>query len=91
MVLPAPLAPTIAVTLPAVFPRVRLLGRFRTLQRAQLLARLLISISDAGRDPSTLPDDFFLRVAAVFGQRATDRSLVDSIARSQSNLLGDFP
>ena len=58
-----------AVALPGVRPRVQLLMQLGTAGRIRLARSLFAYLLRTGRDPSALPDVFYVRVAAALGGR----------------------
>jgi hypothetical protein len=74
----------LAATLPGVRPRVRLLIELKTAGRVRLVRMLLDYLARSGRDPSTLPDGFYVRVGAALGGRLPTHKILRS-------LLDPFP
>ena len=58
-----------AVAVPGVRPRVQLLMQLGTAGRIRLARSLFAYLLRTGRDPSALPDVFYVRVAAALGGR----------------------
>jgi len=58
-----------AVAVPGVRPRVQLLMQLSTAGRIRLARSLFAYLLRTGRDPSALPDVFYVRVAAALGGR----------------------
>ena len=59
----------LAASLPGVRPRVRLLLELGTAGRTRIVRGLLACLVRINRDPSTLPDAFYVRVGVVLGGR----------------------
>ena len=69
----------LAATVPGVRPRVRLLLELRTAGRIRLARGLFGYLVRTGRDPSALPDAFYLRVGAVLGGRLPAHKILLSL------------
>jgi hypothetical protein len=70
-----------AVAVPGVRPRVQLLLELRTAGRVRLMRSLFAYLVRTGRDPSALPDLFYLRVAAALGGRLPGHKILHSLLR----------
>jgi hypothetical protein len=70
-----------AVAVPGVRPRVQLLMQLRTAGRIRLARSLFAYLLRTGRDPSALPDIFYLRVAAALGGRLPGHKVLGSFLR----------
>jgi hypothetical protein len=70
-----------AVAVPGVRPRVQLLLQLRTAGRVRLARSLFAYLVRTGRDPSALPDLFYLRVAAALGGRLPGHKILHSLLR----------
>jgi hypothetical protein len=70
-----------AVVVPGVRPRVQLLLELRTAGRIRLARSLFAYLLRTGRDPSALPDIFYLRVAAALGGRLPGNKVLGSLLR----------
>jgi hypothetical protein len=62
-------ADSLAAAVPGVRPGVRLLLALRSEGRIRLARRLFSYLTRSGRDPSALPDAFYVRVGAVLAGR----------------------
>ena len=69
----------LAVALPGVRPRVRLLLELRTAGRIRLIQGLFAYLARTGRVPSELPDTFYVRVGAVLGGRLPGYKILPSL------------
>jgi hypothetical protein len=78
----------LAASVPGVRPRVRLLIHLRAAGRVRLAERLFGDLRTAGRNPSDLPDSFFLRVGAAVAGRPPDGGALLSLL---STSLGPDP
>ena len=70
-----------AVAVPVVRPHVQLLLELRTAGRVRLTRSLFAYLVRTGRDPSALPDLFYLRVAAALGGRLPGHKILHSLLR----------
>jgi hypothetical protein len=70
-----------AVAVQGVGPRVQLLLELRTAGRVRLARSLFAYLVRTGRDPSALPDLFYLRVAAALGGRLPGHKILHSLLR----------
>jgi hypothetical protein len=70
-----------AVAVPGVRPCVQLLLELRTAGRVRLARSLFAYLVRTGRDPSALPDLFYLRVAAALGGRLPGHKILHSLLR----------
>ena len=81
----------LAAKIPGAQPRVRLLGQVPTLGRAELVERLFVYLAKEGRDPSALPDAFYVRVMTALGGRLPSRKVLRSFLEPTSSPIGDSP
>jgi hypothetical protein len=83
----------LAATVPGVSPRVQLLLELRTAGRIRIARGLFAYLSRTGRDPSALPDAFYVRVGAVLGGRLPGHKVLRSLLASpcRSRLTFSLP
>jgi hypothetical protein len=72
----------LAATVPGVSPRVRLLLEVRTPARIRRARGLFEYLLRTGRDPSQLPDEFYVRVGAVLNGRLPAHKVLHSLLAS---------
>jgi hypothetical protein len=72
-----------AVTVPGVRPRVQLLLELRTAGRIRLTRSLFAYLVRTGRDPSALPDIFYIRVGATLGGRLPGHKILLSLLHAR--------
>ncbi len=72
----------LAVTVPGVRPRVQLLMELGTAGRIRLARSLFAYLVRTGRDPSALPDIFYVRVGAALGGRLPGHKILQSLLPS---------
>ena len=71
-----------AVAVPGVRPRVQLLMQLGTAGRIRLTRSLFAYLVRTGRDPSALPDIFYVRISAALGGRLPGHKILRSLLRS---------
>jgi hypothetical protein len=84
----------LAATVPGVSPRVRLLFEVRTRGRIRRARGLFEYLLRMGRDPSALPDDFYVRVGAVLNGRLPAHKVLGALLASSAcprRLAGSQP
>jgi len=69
----------LAARIPGVSPRVQLLFDVHSAGRVRLVRGLFAYLVRTGRDPSALPDIFYLRVAAALGGRLPGHKVLPSL------------
>jgi hypothetical protein len=77
----------LAAQVPGVSPRVQLLFDVRTSGRARLV-RGLFSYLAKSRDPSTLPDSFYVRVGLALGGRLPAHKILPSLLSVEESQTG---
>jgi hypothetical protein len=73
-----------AVAVPGVRPRVQLLLELRTAGRIRIARSLFGYLVRTGRDPSALPDIFYVRVGAILGGRLPPHKVLLHLLRAKS-------
>jgi len=71
-----------AVAVPGVRPRVQLLLELRTAGRIRLARSLFAYLVRMGRDPSAVPDAFYVRVGAVLAGRLPAHKILPPLLHS---------
>jgi len=71
-----------AVDVPGVRPHVQLLLQLRTAGRIRLVRSLFAYLTRTGRDPSALPDVFYIRVGAMLGGRLPGHKVLLHLLRA---------
>ena len=74
--------------MPGVRPRVQLLMELRTAGRIRLVKSLFAYLVRTGRDPSALPDIFYIRVAAALGGRLPPHKILVSLLKQSTSADG---
>jgi hypothetical protein len=67
---------------PGVRPHVQLLLQLRTAGRIRLVRSLFAYLTRTGRDPSALPDVFYIRVGAMLGGRLPGHKVLLHLLRA---------
>jgi hypothetical protein len=78
----------LAARIPGVRPHVRLLFDVCTTGRARLVRGLFAYLVRTDRDPSVLPDIFYLRVAAAIGGRLPPHKILVSLLKRSTSADG---
>jgi hypothetical protein len=76
----------LAASVPGVSPRVRLLLHLRTVGRIRRARGLFAYLARTRRDPSSLPDAFYLRVGAVLAGRLPAHKVLPSLLSASDDL-----
>jgi hypothetical protein len=69
----------LAAAVPGVRPRVQLLLTLHSAGRVRLARRLFAYLAKTGREPSALPDTFYLRVGVALAGRLPARRILPSL------------
>lgn len=69
----------LAASVPGVRPRVQLLFQMHTAKRIERVRGLFAYLARTGRDPSTLAEDFYVRVGAVLAGRLPAHKILVSL------------
>jgi hypothetical protein len=69
----------LAADVPGVRPRVQLLLSLNSASRVRLAQKLFSYLVNTRRDPSSIPDDFYLRVGVALGGRLPPRKIMLSL------------
>ncbi|MGA7123363.1 MAG: hypothetical protein WBY94_24890, partial [Polyangiaceae bacterium] len=81
----------LAAAIPGVRPRVRLLLALRCPGRIRLAGVVFSHFAAVGRDPSSLPDAFYLRMGAAIGGRLPDPRALVSLAAAVEDSKATVP
>ncbi len=81
----------LAVALPGVHPRVRLLLSVHSVGRARLVARLFAYLRKTRWDPARIPDVFYLRVGLALGGRLPAHRILLSLLSASATTAGIAP
>jgi hypothetical protein len=74
----------LAASVPGVKPHVQLLLQVNSHGRARLVRQLFAYLARINREPSAMPDGFYLRVGAVLGGRLPGHKVLPSLVSAMN-------